>query len=312
LSNFVHNGSQPIFSATPKEQAMDKRLETNARTRAAALTLGAMALAYLSLSIMYFWLDWFQFLHADSPMHIDPAGVAIPVNACVSTILGPWRVPLAMLAVVLLGVSGIGLWRGRAHARALSLVTLWGVLLPQVLWYTEFVVDWYQGQVLTVVLSGLFAVMIPSALLFEGRSTLGAWGVGAGRPRLFLATVALGWIGFLSTNLLDHSYQVESTTAYVGALLAIPLAAAAMIGILRLRSWALWAAVASASSLAIVPFALSDATYFHSGGYIDSFVQSTTSTTSAALFAAMIPVALVWLCIAPFLHAFIRKCLKAS
>jgi hypothetical protein len=183
-------------------------------------------------------------------------------------------------------------------------------LLPQVLWYTEFVVDWHRGQVFTVVLSALFTVMVPTALLFEGRETFGAWGATAGRTRLFFATVALGWIGFLSTNLLDHSYQVESTSAYMGAFLAIPLAGLAIVGILRLRSWALWAALASAGALATVPFAMSDASYFRSGGYIDSFVHSSTGSSGAVLFAAMIPVAVVWLCIAPFLHAFIRKCAK--
>lgn len=289
---------------------MENRLETNARTRAAALALGAMSIAYFGLSVLYFWQDWFQYLHADSPMLIGPAGVVIPATDCMSTILGPWRVPLALLAVVLLGVSALKLWRGTARSRVLALVTLWGVLLPQVLWYTEFVVDWHTGQVFTVVLAALFAVAVPTALLFEGRKTLGAWGATAGRARLFFATVALGWIGFLSTNLLDHSFQVESTTAYLGALLAIPLSAAAIIGILRLRSWALWAAVAAAGSLAIVPFALSDAAYRRSGGYIDTFVQGTTTTTFAALFAALIPIAIVWLCIAPYLHAFIRKCAK--
>lgn len=289
---------------------MENRPETNARTRGAALALGTMAVAYFGLSIFYFWHDWFQFLHATTPMHIDSAGVSLPVNACMSTILGPWRLPLALLAIVLLGVSGLKLWRGTPRSRVLALLTLWGVLLPQVLWYAEFVVDWHDAQVFTVVLSGLLCVMVPTALLFEGKATLGAWGACASRARLFFSTIALGWIGFLSTNLLDHSYQVESTTAFMAALLAIPLSAAAIIGILRLRTWALWAAVAAASALAIVPFAVGDSTYARSGGYIDSFVQSTTSTTFSALFAALIPVAIVWLCIAPFLHAFLRKCAK--
>ena len=44
--------------------------------------------------------------------------------------------------------------------------------------------------------------------------------------------------------------------------------------------------------------------------HIDTFVQGTTANTGAALFAALIPIAIVWLCVAPFLHAFIRKCAK--
>lgn len=289
---------------------MESRPAPNDRTRVAAVTLGAMAVVYFGLSIFYFWEDWFQYFHADSPMSFDPAGVSVPVTAYIWTILSPWRIPLALLSIVLLGISGVKLWQGSPRSRVLALVTLWGVLLPQVLWYTEFVVDWQQGQVFTVVLSGMFAVMVPTALLFEGRDTFGEWGASAGRARLFLTAVALGWIGFLSTNLLDHSYQVESTTAYMGALFAIPLAAAAIIGILRLRTWALWAGVAAAGALAVVPLAVTDATYLHSGGYIDTFVHGTTSTTFSALFAAMIPVAVVWLCAAPFLHAFVKKCVK--
>ena len=289
---------------------MQTRPPPNDRTRVAAVTLGAMALVYFGLSIFYFWEDWFQYLRADSPVAFDPAGVSVPVTAYIWTILSPWRIPLALLSVVLLGVSSVKLWQGTPRSRVLSLVTLWGVLLPQMFWYTEFAVDWYQGQVFTVMLSGMFAVMVPTALLYEGNATFGEWGAHAGRGRLFLLAVTLGWIGFLSTNLLDHSYQVESTTAYMGALLAIPLAAAAIIGILRLRTWALWAGVAAAGALAIVPLAVTDASYFSSGGYIDAFVHGTTGTTFAALFAAVLPVAIVWLCAAPFLHAFVKKCVK--
>ena len=53
---------------------------------------------------------------------------------------------MLVLVVALLGVSALRLSRGQSGARALSLFTLWGVLLPQALWFTEFAVDWNNGQ----------------------------------------------------------------------------------------------------------------------------------------------------------------------
>ena len=75
------------------------------RTRAAAITLGAMAVAYVALSVFYFWQDWFQYYRVGGAMQVDPAGVAVPVTEYIWTILSPWRIPLALLAVSLLGLS---------------------------------------------------------------------------------------------------------------------------------------------------------------------------------------------------------------
>ena len=189
-------------------------------------------------------------------------------------------------------------------------MTLWGVLLPQVMWYTEFVVDWYAGQVITVLAVGVLAVMVPSALLFDGDRTLGRWGVGKRSWRLVATAVALGWAGFYATEVLDHSYQVTSSAAYFSALLCVPLCGLAMVGIMRLRSWGLWVGVLGVAMLAVLPFAMHDATYLHTGGYIDGFVHASTSGVGRQMLFALVPVGLVWLCAAPFLHAFVRKCIK--
>jgi hypothetical protein len=210
----------------------------------------------------------------------------------------------------LLAASSFLLWRGTPRSRVVALIALWGVLLPQVFWYSELVVDWYQAQVVTVILLGLGAVLVPTALLYEGRDTFGQWGARAGAGRLFATAVALGWVGFLGSNLLDHSYQVDSTLAYVAAFGAMPLAAVAMVGLVRLRTWALWAAVGAGAALALVPLAVSEATYLRSGGYIDAFVYSTAGNGARAVMSAVIPIALIWLCAAPFLHAFLRKCAR--
>lgn len=280
------------------------------RTRAAAVMIGAMSLAYLGLSIWYFWVDWFQYLRPNAPMMSDPAGLSVHVAGYMWTILSPWRIPLAILSVMLLALSAARLWRGTPNARVLALATLWGVLLPQVFWYTELVVDWYQGQIGTVLAYGLFAVLMPTALLYDGAQTFGGWGAQVSRGRLFATATLLGWIAFLGTNLLDHSYQTDSTLACVGALLAVCLGGAAAVGILRLRTWALWAGVAAAVALALVPLAMTDARYLHSGGYIDAFVYNTSGTGARAFLSAVLPVATIWMCAAPFLHAFVKKCVK--
>jgi hypothetical protein len=137
-------------------------------------------------------------------MMSDPAGLSVHVAGYVWTILSPWRIPLAILSVMLLALSAARLWRGTPNARVLALATLWGVLLPQVVWYPELVVDWYQGQIGTVLAYGLFAVLMPTALLYDGAQTLGGWGAQVSRARLFATATLLGWIAFLGTNLLDH------------------------------------------------------------------------------------------------------------
>ncbi len=275
--------------------------------------LGAMSLAYFGLSIFYFYADWFCHLRSGSPMVIDPSGIAIPAveaGRYAWTVLSPWRIPMAGLSVALLAFSAVSLWRGTPRSRAIAIASLWGVLLPQVFWYTELAVDWYAGQVVTILLCGLTAVLVPTALLYEGRTTLGEWGVKAGAGRLMATAVALGWIGFLATEMCDHSYQVDSTLAYAAAFTAIPLAALAMTGIVRLRAWSLWVGVGAALALALVPLAVSDSSYLRSGGYIDAFVFETAGSPGRALLWAIFPATVIWALAAPFLHAFVKRCVN--
>jgi hypothetical protein len=232
------------------------------RTRAAALTMGILAVAYSALSLFYFYEDFFRHLGSGSFL-VDRSGIAVPVagHSFAWTLLSPWRLVFASVAVALLAVSAQRLWRGRANARALSLLTLWGVVLPQVLWYTEFLVDWHGGQAIaTALFAALAIVAMPTMLLYEGSETLGDWGsLVPGRGRLLASAIALGWVAMLGTELLDHSYQMPTWISFGAALASVGLAGAAISGILELRSWALWAGVGSALASGRVPVSCGDA-----------------------------------------------------
>jgi hypothetical protein len=263
----------------------------------------------------YFYEDFFKFVEADSPTWIDRAGVAVPVEGSTYlwTILSPWRIPLAVLAVFLLALSAVKLWKGSPRARVLSLFTLWGVLAPQVIWYTEFLIDWHGSAGLsTALLAAMTIVTIPTLLLYDGVDTLDDWTpLESGRARLLTYAVSLGWIGYIATNVLDHSYQSESALGYGGALVAVVLSGIAVLGLFRLKAWALWAGVAAAVALAMVPFAISanSGTYLPSGGYIDAIVASTSTCGVRTVAYAAIPVALSVFIVGPYLRAFMRKAL---
>lgn len=280
-----------------------------ARARIAALVLAGLAATYAALSVWYFYQDFFRYLTAGTMVAVDRSGWMVSVDgAYLWTVLSPWRMAGASLAVALLGVSAAALWYDRPRARTLALLTLWGVLLPQVFWYTEFAVDWHSGAHLgSILLAALAAAAVPSALLHAGDRTLTDWNPAPGRTRLLGLAVAVGWIGFAASEFLDHSYQMESSAAYAGALAALPLAALAVHGIFHMRAWALWAGMGAALGLAMVPLAATWSSYWSTGGYIDLVHCMTMGTDLRVALSALLPVALVWALGAPYLHGFVRR-----
>lgn len=278
------------------------------RTRLASLLMAAMAIGYSALTIFYFYEDFFQYLGGGATTMTDRTGWLVEVDGMyLWSILSPWRLMLAALAVSLLGVSAHSLWHGRAKARSLSMITLWGVVLPQVLWYTEFVADWHSGNGMTeIVLIALAAVALPTALLVRRGQSLADWQT-EWPTRLLGLAIASAWIGFAATEFIDHAYVMNSCAAYTGALIAIPLAILAVRGIFQMRAWALWASVASALALAVVPLAASWTSYLGTGGEIDTFHTVAAGSDLRIAVAMLIPLAAVWVMAAPYLHAFVRK-----
>ena len=280
----------------------------SARTRLAAILFACFAISYSALTVFYFYEDFFKYLGDGAITTTDRTGWLVSVDGMyLWTILSPWRLLAASLAVAMLGVSAHALWNHRPNARAFSLLTIWGVVFPQFLWYTEFVADWHAGNGLTdIVLVALVIAAVPTALLMRERDGLVSWQTEWPHRLLGLA-IACAWIGFAATEFIDHAYVMDSCSAYMGALIAIPLAGLAVKGIFHMRAWALWAGLASAISLAAVPLAAASTRYMGTGGHIDDFHAFAASSDLGIAVTMLVPVALVWVLAAPYLHAFVRK-----
>lgn len=288
------------------------------RVRLAALWMALMALGYGALSVLYFYLDFFAFWHEGSAMMLESAGLAVHIEGSLWTVLSFTRPLMAAASVVMLAISANALWRGRPRARVLSVVTLWGLVLPQTLWYTEFLADWHQGQGIGVALAAaLVAVSVPTALMagrrvmrqFEGRDTLSGWAtLTYGRGRLLASAVTLGWLGFAATEFMDHAYRLPSDLAYFGALMAFALSAAAVAGIVNLRAWALWAGVAATLFMGLIPLAGLWTPYMPNiGWHINTAVAMLANHDLQCVGLALIPLSVLWLLAGPFLNSFIRK-----
>ncbi|GAB4510120.1 MAG: hypothetical protein Tsb0020_27100 [Haliangiales bacterium] len=282
---------------------------TVSRARVAGFTVAALTVAYALLSVWYFYEDFFKFLQVGAVMTADRSGWMVSVDyPYLWSILSPWRVGGAALTVILLAISAEGLWRGRARARAGALITLWGVLLPQVFWATEFVVDWHQSQHLfDIVLGALLTVAVPTALIFRGSDSLRDWNPARGSLRLLSMAIALCWLAFGATEFLDHAYHMPSWSAFGGAAAAAVLGALAARGLFSLKAWALWAGVGAAVALALVPLSATWTSLLPYGGYMEQTLLTTSGTDTRIAMSMLIPLAIVWGLGAPYLHGFVRK-----
>ncbi len=290
----------------------------SARVRLAAVWMGAMAVSYAGLSAAYFHADFFQFMSGCSPIMIDSTGIGVHLEGSVWSMLSLFRVFGAVLAVGLLGLSSVSLWRKTPRARILTMVTLWGVVLPQVVWYTEFLADWNNGRgIMTALATAVGVVAVPTLLLFgrrlvrkfEGQDVLTGWGtLTYGRGRLVAATIVLSWIAFAGASFIDHSSRLPSNVAYAGALATFVLASLSVVGMMKLRAWALWLGVASAVTLALVPLASLWTPYMpNMGWHIDTAYSALADKEALRALWALIPLSAVWLIAGPFLHDFVRK-----
>lgn len=282
---------------------------SSTRTRMAALTIAGIAVSYALLNAWYFYEDFFKYMQTGAIMTADRSGWMVSVDyPYLWSILSPWRMVGAALTVALLGVSARSLWHNRPGARALSLLSLWGVLLPQVFWYTEFAIDWHQSaHLFDIVLGGLVVAAVPSVMLYVGSRTLSDWNPAAGSLRLLALAVSLCWLSFGATEFLDHSYQLMSWGAYTGAFAAVFLGGLAAYGLFGMRTWALWAGVGAAVALAVVPLAGASACYLSSGSYMDDIRMATTGSDTRVALSMIAPLAAVWFLGAPYLHGFIRR-----
>ncbi len=283
------------------------------RDTVAAATMALFAGLYAGLSIFYFYEDFFRFI-GDGTNHFmtDRSGVSVHVEGTLWSVLSPWRIAISALTLVLLSASAISIHRRLRLGKPLALFTLWGVLLPQVFWYTEFSVDWFAGNgFVSIMLAAPLIVLLPTALLYDGKKTLGSWSPSCKSPsRVLGSAIALAWIGFFATECLDHSYQMAGDASYTGALLAIGFAALGCYGLLRMRAWALLVGTLACGAFAMIPLGFEKSQYLASGGYIDSTVASATGSCLAVVATAALPLVAVCLIAGPYMREFVRRMVR--
>jgi len=283
--------------------------ENRERTVLAAGVIALMAGLYSGLSIFYFYEDFFKFIEPGfNAFATDRSGVSVHIEGTLWSVLSPWRLVLTGATLLLLSMSAIRLMRGSRDGKALTMFTLWGVMLPQVFWWTEFVVDWHSGSgLVAIILAAPLIVMVPTALLYEGSKTLQSWSPRCASPGRVLGTaIALGWTGFFAMECLDHSYQMSGNASFAGALLALGFSALGAYGLLRFRAWALPVAAFAVFAFAFIPLGFESQAYLASGGYIDAFVTSSMGGCGAKLVTALVPAIAVYWIAGPYLRKFGR------
>lgn len=291
----------------PRSEAEAPRDERTSRWLGAG-AMTALSITYPLLSAWYFWHDWFKYYTREGPMVVGLPGVAVPVNEFMITWLSPWRVLLALITTSLLWSSAKKLRAGEKSGKALSMLTLLGVLAPQVVWYFEFVNDWNGGRGFNAVaLLFLAATALPALLLSSGKGALAGWGKldGAHKTRVMASSIGLGWLAMAAMSLVDHSFQlVDGLRAYGLALATMPLAALAMVGLFRQRTWGMLAGGATIAAAGASAVALSDTTIQATGTTMDAAFAAVAGSPWSA---TAIPAVIFALLMKPFVMGAAKK-----
>ena len=106
---------------------------------------------------------------------------------------------------------------------------------------------------------------------------------------------------------LDHSWATDSGLAYVGALSALGFAVMGVVSVYKLRTVGVWAGLAAALGLSLIPGSFIGARYIPSGGYIDGLVGSMTASQLSVVAWSLVPIAAIAILTGPYLVAFVKK-----
>ncbi|MBL8681384.1 MAG: hypothetical protein JNK05_19555 [Myxococcales bacterium] len=291
----------------PRSEAEQEGAERTSRLLGAG-AMTALSLAYPLMSGWYFWHDWFKYFGRDTPLTVGMPGVSVPVNELLITWLSPWRVILAMITAKLLFTSAKKLRQGASDAKALSMLTLFGVLAPQIVWYFEFANDWNAGQGFgSIAMLFAAATMIPALLLAKGKGALAGWGKLAdeNKPRVMAGAVGLGWLAMAAMSLVDHSFQLlDGMKTFAAATAVLPLAALAMLGLYRQKTWGMLAGGATVAAAGASAVALSDTSIQATGTTMD---LAFGTVANSPVTAAAIPAVIFALLMRPFLSGAAKK-----
>lgn len=275
---------EPRNEGTPFDKTQDERL--GRVMGAGAMT--ALSLAYPFAALAYFWHDWIKYARDASRVLIGTWGIAVPVNDWMITLLSPWRVLMAAVTAKLLLDSARKLRRGEDGAKALSLLTLFGMVLPQSIWLFEFVNDWRAGQGLGTVAAMMAAMTALPAVLMSSRAGLiGAWGKleGQNKARVLGAAVGMGWLGMAAMSIIDHSYQLRGANVVPAAIATMLVAALSMVGLYRQKGWALLTSLGAVGAAGATAAQISNSTVLETGTAMDTALATiaTAPVASAAL-----------------------------
>jgi hypothetical protein len=274
----------------------------------------ALSIAYPLGAAWYFWHDWFKFARRDGPFLVGLPGVAVPVNEWMITWLSPWRVVMAWITARALASAAKKLRAGEADGGALSILALFGLVLPQSFWLFEFVNDWHGARGLDAIALGAVAVtVLPALLLAKGaRGALSGWGAldRAHQGRVMGAGVLMGWVALAAMSLVDHGFQLRGGLQAMGAgMLTLPLAALAMLGLFRQRAWGMLAAFGAVGALGASAVGLSHSEILPTGTAMDTALET---VASAPLLSAAVPAVLLALLLRPFATGLVKRAVGAS
>jgi hypothetical protein len=282
------------------------------KDRLPALAMTALSVAYPLATVRYFWEDWFRFLKLKVPVLVEASGWLVPTGDGRWSLLSPWRMMVAGASTLLLWRAARALRHGAPGARAMSLMVLLGLVLPQTLWYGELSLDWFRGEgFFTMMLASLAASAVPALLMTTGRGVREGWGaLQRGGRRVLLAGVGLGWLGFASTYFLEHLHNFQHTTSL--ALLSMATmgtAALGMLGLYRQKVWGILAAVSAVGAWAGLLGSLIGQHYAIRWSFMGLFVELISGSATRATVAFALPLITLVALLGPFLVGFVRKAL---
>jgi hypothetical protein len=283
----------PNESPTPRDEKTGRLLGAGAMT--------ALSIAYPFAALWYFWHDWIKYARDAHRVWIGAPGIAVPVNEAMITLLSPWRVALAALTAKLLFSSASKLRKGEQNAKALSFLTLFGLLLPQSFWLFEFVNDWLGGEGLAKVGAMMLAIVaLPTLAMARGDGAIGRWGGldESNKKRVMGAAVGMGWLGMAAMSFVDHSYLARGGSGALWASIAtMVLSAITMAGLFKQKTWALFASLGAVGAAGAGAVALSNATLLEGGTPIDGALAA---VANAPFAAAAIPALVLFALLRPF------------
>jgi hypothetical protein len=233
--------------------------------RGTSLLVLAVLVAYVVASVAFYYDGFFRFVVEGGRLLFFPAGVGVTLDDYRFS-LGPWaRIPILVGTTWSLAACAVALWRGRPAARLLCFAVFFGLLLPQVGLLMIYLTTLRGVPLSTSAPLAAAALGIPTLALgrpsmlrrfdaYEGG--LGWATLRFGARRLLLTLIALGWLGLVAEVYVGLTVTHVVWPGFVAANLAMVLAWASAVGLLRLRVWALFGALGTAALVGVAAAAL--------------------------------------------------------